>query len=171
MSPGARSMPTLSRPMLRSKKQRWRLVVYTLHACINKYSSQVLNAAILSPSTKSFEYSSCDRKRGPPCRVPLTLPRQGWPWYFLLWFFCPIHLVVDWNECQLPSESQLLICPIKWLILKRLSNEYFTRKPFLCGQVTQEKIDAVNAARAELETACNPLKLKKPKKARAEWNL
>jgi hypothetical protein len=29
----------------------------------------------------------------------------------------------------------------------------------------------VNAARAELETACNPLKLKKPKKARAEWNL
>jgi hypothetical protein len=54
------------------------------------------------------------------------------------------------------------------LILKRLSKEYFTRKPFLCGQVTQEKIDAVNAARAELETACNPLKLKKPKKARAE---
>ena len=157
-------MPTPSRPMWRSKKHPWRLVIYlvhtcNLHACTNKYPSQVFYVASLSLEPTIFIYSCPDRNQGPPCRVPLTLPRQGWPEYFV-WFFCPIHFVVDSVQYQLPSESQLLICPIK-LLLSHPQTRF-------CGQVTQEKIDAVNAARAELEIACNPLKIKKPKKAKAE---
>ena len=36
MSPGARNMPTLSRPILRSKKQRWRQASYIYFACLRK---------------------------------------------------------------------------------------------------------------------------------------